>query len=210
MLNAHLGLGSELIDWSPDATSVPYGSLLIDLTPRTGDRLRYCSNFRSIPSKFYIPDRLKQSNSLDDEHTKSLHSPSVPISFPQMQKSFLQSCPKEFTRFLCECIVNFLHETCNYKKTSRDKISNRSSISLPWKKTTWKQRRDFLASDKGLQLIKVNTPPVISHLFWYGAACSRPCFYVQQQQDFEYSGSYETRASKVSSRTNSNRPNWFA
>ena len=39
-LSAQLGLGSELVDWYQDATSVPYGHLLIDLSPRTDDRLR--------------------------------------------------------------------------------------------------------------------------------------------------------------------------
>ena len=39
-LGAQLGLGSELVDWYQDATSVPYGQLLIDLSPRTDDRLR--------------------------------------------------------------------------------------------------------------------------------------------------------------------------
>ena len=32
------------------------------------------------------------------------------------------------------------------------------------KKFTWKQSRDVLASVKGLQVIKVITPPVINHL----------------------------------------------
>ena len=87
-LSTKLGLGSELVDWYRDATSVPLGQLLIDLSPRTDDRLYYCStNTGSIPSKFYIPDGLKQSKVLGDERTKSLYSPGVPIIFPQMQKS---------------------------------------------------------------------------------------------------------------------------
>ena len=87
-LNTQLGLGSELVDWYRDATSAPFVHLLIDLSRRTEDRLRYCTNTGSIPSKFYIPDRLKQSKILENEHIKSLYSPSVPIIFPQMQKSF--------------------------------------------------------------------------------------------------------------------------
>ena len=59
-LSTQLGLGSELVDWFRDATFVPFGHLLIDLSPRTDDRLRYCTNIGSIPSNFYIPDRLKQ------------------------------------------------------------------------------------------------------------------------------------------------------
>ena len=93
-LSTQLGLGSELVDWYRDATCFPFDPLLIDLSPRTVDRLRYCTNAGSIPSKFYIPERLKQSKLLGDEHTKSLYSPSVPINFPQTQKSFPSVLPK--------------------------------------------------------------------------------------------------------------------
>ena len=107
-LSTQLGLGSELVDWYQDGASVPFGHWLIDLSPRTDDRLRYCTNTGSIPSNFYIPDRLKQSNILDDEHTKFL-SLQVFQSFSHKGKNlFLQSCPKEFIRFLCECIINLL------------------------------------------------------------------------------------------------------
>ena len=41
-LSTQSGLGSELVDWYRDATSVPFGHLLIDLSPRTDDRLRFC------------------------------------------------------------------------------------------------------------------------------------------------------------------------
>ena len=107
-LSTQLGLGSELVDWYRDATSVPSGHLLIDLSPRTDNRLRYCTNSDSVPSKFYIPERLKHLRNLDDEHTKFLYSPSVPSLSRKCKSHFLQSCPKEFIRFLCECIVNML------------------------------------------------------------------------------------------------------
>ena len=87
-LSAQLGLGSVLVDCCRNATSVPFDYSLIDLSPFTGDRLRYCTNTGSIPSKFYIPERLKQSKILDDERTKPLYSPIVPIIIPQRQKSF--------------------------------------------------------------------------------------------------------------------------
>ena len=93
-LSTQLRLGSELVDWYRDATSVPFGHLLIDFSARTDDRLRYCSNSGSVPSKFYIPQRLKHLRTLDDEHTKSLYSPSVPIAFPQMQKPLSSVLPK--------------------------------------------------------------------------------------------------------------------
>ena len=36
-LSQQLGLGSQLKDWYTKATSIPYGHLLIDLTPKTVD-----------------------------------------------------------------------------------------------------------------------------------------------------------------------------
>ena len=108
MLSAQLGLGSELVDWYQDASFSPYGHLLIDLSPRTDGLVRYCTNNGCIPSEFSIPDRLKQSKKLDDEHTKSLYSPSVHSFSHKCKSLFFQSCPEEFIWFLCECITNLL------------------------------------------------------------------------------------------------------
>ena len=85
-LSAQLGLGSKLVDWYRDATPVPYGQLLIELPPRKDDQLRYSTNNGNVPWKCYIPDRLQQSSFSDGEHTKSLYSPSVPISLLHIQK----------------------------------------------------------------------------------------------------------------------------
>ena len=127
-LGTQLGLGSELVDWYRDATSVPFGHLLIDLSPRTDDRLRYCTNSGSVPSKFYIPERLKHLRILDDEHTKSLYSPSVPIIFPQTQKSFPSVLPKKvYPVSLRMPIKSAQNKPAKHKKTSRGKISKRSS-----------------------------------------------------------------------------------
>ena len=127
-LSTQLGLGSELVDWYRDATSVPFGRFLIDLSPRTDDRLHYCSNTGSIPSKFYIPDRLKMSKFLDDEHTKSLYSPSVPIIFPQSQKSFPSVLPKKvYPVSLRMHNKSAQRKPAKHKKTSRGKISKRGS-----------------------------------------------------------------------------------
>ena len=71
-LNIQLGLGSALVDLFRDATFVPFGHLLFGFSSLTDDRLRYCTNTASVPSKFHILDRLKQSSILDDEHTKPL------------------------------------------------------------------------------------------------------------------------------------------
>ena len=107
-LSAQLSLGTELFDWYQDATSVSYGNLLTDLLPRTGDRPSSCTNTGFIRSKFYVPDRLKQLNSSDDELEKSLHSPRVRVIFPQVQKSIPPVLSKKLIRYFCECIINLL------------------------------------------------------------------------------------------------------
>ena len=84
--SAQLELRSELFDWYRDATSVPYGKILIDLTHRQSITLLYKNRIHSL--KIYITDRLKRSKILDVENAKSLYSLSVPITFPQLQKSF--------------------------------------------------------------------------------------------------------------------------
>ena len=94
-LSVQLGLGSALVDWYRDATSVPFGHLLIDLSPRTDDHLRYCTNSGKIPPKFYVPDNLKHLKCLDNEHTKDLHSPSIPTLFPRLQNSVSKNLSKK-------------------------------------------------------------------------------------------------------------------
>ena len=126
-----LGLGSELVDWYRDATSVPFGHLLIDLSPRTDDRLRYCTNSGSVPSKFYNPERLKHLRTLDDEHTKSLYSPSVPIAFPQMQKSLSSVLPKRvYPVSMRMHSKSGQRKLANHKKTSRGKFSRRNLVTI--------------------------------------------------------------------------------
>ena len=130
-LSTQLGLGSKLVDWYRDATSVPFGQLLIDLSPRRDKRLRYCTDSGSVPSKFYIPERLKHLRTLDDEHTKSLYSPSVPIAFPQMQKSLSSVLPKRVHPFSMRMHSKSTQgKLASHKKTSRGKASRRSLVTI--------------------------------------------------------------------------------
>ena len=93
-LIVQLGFVSALVDWYRDATSVPFGHLLTVLSPRTDDRLRYCTKGRNIPSKFYVPDKLKHLKYMDIELTKSLYSPSIPALFPRKQNSVFKKVSK--------------------------------------------------------------------------------------------------------------------
>ena len=120
---------------------------------------------------------------------------------------FLQSFPKEFIRFFCECIISLLKGNLqSIKKCHMAKCRN-GVWPLSPKRTTWKQRRDIVASESGLQLIKDITPSVINHLFRHGAVFPRCCFCVKQK--FDYPLSYKARASKVSTITKSHVPSCF-
>ena len=163
-LSTQLGLGSELVDWYRDATSVPFGHLLVDLSPRTDERLRYCTNSGSVPSKFYNPESLKHLGTLDDEHTKSLDSPSVPIAFPLMQKPLSSVLPRRvYPVYMRMHSRSTQSKLASHKKTSRSKVSRRRLVTIG-KRTTWNQRRHVLSSEIWLQLIAVITPSVINHL----------------------------------------------
>ena len=145
-LGTQLGLGSELVDWYRDATSVPFGHLLIDMSPRTIDRLRYCTNAGSIPSKFHIPGRLKPTKLLDDEHTKSLYSPRVPIIFPQMQKTFPSVLPKRvYPVSLRMHKKSAQRKPAKHKKTSRGKCSKGGStiVSMAYNLEAKKRHSGF-------------------------------------------------------------------
>ena len=85
-LSQQLGLGSKLKEWYQDATSVPYDPLLIDLTPRTVDSLRYWSNSGSVLTKFYLPARV-ETKLLNDEYTILLYSPNISKTVPKITKT---------------------------------------------------------------------------------------------------------------------------
>ena len=130
-LSTQLGLGSELVDWYRDATSVPFGHLLIELSPRTDNRLRYCTNSGSVPSKFCIPERLKHLRTLDDEHTKILYSPGVPIAFRQKQKSLSSVLSKRIYPVSMQMhSKSTQRKLASHKKTSRGKISRRCLVTI--------------------------------------------------------------------------------
>ena len=148
-LSTQLGLGSELVDWYRDATSVPFGHLLIDLSPRTDDSLRYCTNSGSVPSKFYIPERLKHLRTLDDEQTKSLYSPSVPIVYPQMQKPLSTVLPKRVypvsMRMHSKAAQRRL---ASRRKTLRGKVSRRSLVTITKNKDFGSKEEKFCGQRK--------------------------------------------------------------
>ena len=148
-LGAQLGLVSELVDWYRDATYVPFGHLLIDLSPRTDDRLRYCTNSGSVPSKVYIPERLKHLRTLDDEHAKSLYSPSVPIAFPQRQKSLSSVLPKRvYPVSMRMHSKSTQRKLANHKETPRGKVSKRSAVTVAKKNNLEAKKKSSVVRKK--------------------------------------------------------------
>jgi len=74
-LATQLGLGSQLTDWYNNATSEPYGHLMIDLSPRTVDSLRYSTGFN--PTVFYLPRSKAKVTTIEDEWTNDLYSQKI-------------------------------------------------------------------------------------------------------------------------------------
>ena len=133
-LSTQLGQGSKLVNWYRDATSVPFGHLLIDLSPRTDDRLSYSTNSISVSSKFYIPELLKHLRTLDDEHTKSLYSPSVPIAFLQLQMPLSSVLPERVYPVSMRMHSNFAQrKLANHENTSGSKVSRQSLATIAQK-----------------------------------------------------------------------------
>ena len=127
-LSQELGLGSQLKDWYTKATSIHYGHLLIVLTPKTVDSLRFCTNSGSIPSIFFHPQHKQQTTFLSDEHPTSLYSDNVPKLFPKLQKNLpkklskrIYSVPKRVHRKHAQ------RRTARHSKTRRNKVSRRNS-----------------------------------------------------------------------------------
>ena len=146
-LGTQLGLGSQLKEWYQDATSVPYGHLLIDLSPKTVDSLRYCTNSGSAPTKFYLPKHSQKITFLDDEHTISLYAKHVPKLDSKMQKVVFTSLPERLYR-----VHQRMHRKHVTRTTRRSKENRRTKISKRNKKT----RKKTNSSARKTKNIKFN------------------------------------------------------
>ena len=161
-LSTQLGFGSRLVGWYRDATSVRFGLLLMDLSPLTDGSLRYCTNSGPVSSKFCITERLKRLRTLDDEHTKFLYSPKVPISFPQMHKPLSSVLPKRVYPVSMGMHSKSTHrKLANHKKTSRGKFSRRRLFTIAKKNNLEAKKILSVVRKKRLQLLAVITPPVL-------------------------------------------------
>ena len=93
-LSQQLGLGSQLKYWYTKAISIPYGHLLIDLTPKTVNSFRFCTIVNRFLQFFFLPQHNQQTTFLSGEYTTSLYSDNVPKLFPELQKNL----PKKFSK----------------------------------------------------------------------------------------------------------------
>ena len=159
ILNVQLGLGSTLIDWFWDASSVTFGHLLIDLSPRTDDRSRYCTNGGNFPSKLYVPENLKHLKNLDGEHTKSLYFPSITTFFPRMQNSVSKNLSKKIYP-----ISQRVHRQLAAKKLvrknkkSRAKVQRQNSWTVSIKKQLGSNEKVFFRRKKYYCSFKPSSP----------------------------------------------------
>ena len=92
VLGKQLGLGNTQRKWYADATSIPYGHLLIDLSPKTNDILRYSTDVTSVPTKFSLPNSRLKVTQLNDEKSGLLYSKAL--------SKFQYSIPEEFPEVL--------------------------------------------------------------------------------------------------------------
>ena len=125
-LSQQLGLGSHLKEWYQDATSTPYGHLLIDLTQKTVDSLRYCTSSGSVLSKFYLSAGT-ETTFLDDEHTIRLYTPNISNNFLKTSKTIHPPLSKKFNS-IPQRMSNKLttRQAKGSSKSRRSKISKRN------------------------------------------------------------------------------------
>ena len=101
-------------------------------------------------------------------NTQNLSTLQVFKSLPTNAKAFsFSSVLEKLSQPSLNAQKIFSEETAIFRKTSSDKVSKWSSFACS-KKITWKHRRDVLASEKVLQLLKVVIPPIINRLSWNG------------------------------------------
>ena len=201
-LSWQLGLRSALVDWYRDVTSVRSGHLLIDLSPRSDDRLRYCTNSGKIPSKFYVPDNLKNLEYLDDERTKSLYSPSIPIHFPRMQISICKYLSKRIYPTSQQVLRQpAARKLVRSRKKSRPKVQRQNSRTVFIKINLEATKKSSFVSKRIIAKKKTISSFVINQLSWDGTVCSSTSFCLQQHQQPNHC--HKTRSTQIKTWANS-------
>ena len=110
-------------EWYQDATSVPYGHLIFDLTPKTVASLRYCSNIGSAPTKFYLPAGI-DIKLLDYEYAIRIYSLNISKISSKISKAFHSQLSKTF-----HSVSESVFSKPIKRKASRPSERRRSNIS---------------------------------------------------------------------------------
>ena len=153
-VSAHLGLESELLDWYRGATLAPYCFLVFESSPRTGVRLRYCSDSGSVSSNIY--SRSVWKTWIHWTMNSQNHSSFQVFQWvlPRAQASLLWGLSKRVYPFF---LVNELYicskETCKTIKYITWKNSRRSLVAFSQNNNFVAKKRIFgvqkkLASNK--------------------------------------------------------------
>ena len=120
------------------------------------------------PSNSYIPEQLKRLRILDDDHTKSLYSPSIPTFFPEVQNTIYPKLPEKMSsvakRMYSEPVAR---KFARFEKRASAKISKTNSLTFFGKKNL-ERKTENSVNKKWLLLIKTISPFVISHLSCHG------------------------------------------
>ena len=66
VLKKQLGLGTTLRKEYTDATSIPNGHLMVDLSPKSNDFLRYSTDVISYPTNFHLPSSRSRVTQIND------------------------------------------------------------------------------------------------------------------------------------------------
>ena len=126
-------------EWYQDATSVPYGHLLIDLTPKKLIQLGIALIVAQFQQSFTC--QLEQRQNFWKMSTQYV---SILLIFQKnslrLQKQFVLNCPKDFIQFLSECLVKLLRgELRNLRK--EDVVKYQKELSKLTQKRTHLHKR---------------------------------------------------------------------
>ena len=144
-----LGLGCQLKEWYQDATSVPYGYLFNDLTTKTVDSLRYCSNSGSVPTKFYLPAEI-ETKFFDDEYTIRLYSLNISKFFPRAPKIIHSQLSKKFHSASERVFSKPIKRRASRSLERRRSKTSKRIFRINTKKLLYTEEKFFLSSTKGL------------------------------------------------------------
>ena len=99
VLGKKLCLENTIRTWYADATSTPFapfGLLMVEISRKANDLLRYCTDVTSFASKFYLPSSRFKITQINDEKFGLLYSKALSNFQQRLSENFLQSLFQTF------------------------------------------------------------------------------------------------------------------